>query len=75
VARGVAWRRAGARRLLRTILVGHLTLTPDDRAYRFEGETVIGDVLLGSVGLDQLMWRAQGDATKVGTLKFSGIAA
>jgi hypothetical protein len=41
-----------------------LTLTSDARAYPFEGETVLGDVLLVSVG--QRMWRARRRAAFTG---------
>jgi len=40
-----------SRQVLREILAGPMTLTPDGRSYRFEGEDVVGRLLLGKVGL------------------------
>jgi site-specific DNA recombinase len=48
------------RQTLREILAGPLLLTPDGRAYRFEGEAVVGALLLGSVGLPTFMARPAG---------------
>jgi site-specific DNA recombinase len=42
---------APKRQLLRTILRTPLMLTPQDRAYYFEGELVVGSLLLGKIGL------------------------
>ena len=39
------------RQTLREILAGPLTLTPEGRAYRFEGEAIVGRLLLGRIGL------------------------
>ncbi len=49
------------RQALREMLVGPLTLTPVGRTYRFEGELVVGSLLLGSNEL-QPLWRARQDS-------------
>jgi hypothetical protein len=49
-----------ARQELRQILVGPLTLTPQDGTYAFEGESVIPALLLGRAGLATFMARPEG---------------
>lgn len=76
-----AWRAklSGAvpvqRELLREIVIGPITLTPKDRAYAFDGETIAGRLLLGEIDGYQPLVCARGDSTKVATTKFSGIAS
>jgi hypothetical protein len=43
------------RQLLREVLTGPLTFTPEGRTYRFEGEASIGRLLSGIVGLPTFM--------------------
>jgi site-specific DNA recombinase len=61
------------RQALRELLVGPLTLIPEGRMYRFEGEALIGTWLLGKVGLATFVVRP-GRLAK-GCMRFSGIAA
>ena len=49
------------RQALRETLVGPLTLTPEGRTYRFEGELLVGSLLRGSDDL-QPLWRARQDS-------------
>ena len=62
------------RQLLREVLAGPLRFTPEDAAYRFEGEAAIGRLLAGMAGLPPFV------ASPTGTAKrwnhpFAGIAA
>ena len=52
---------ARMRQTLREVLAGPLVLTPEGRTYRFEGEPLVGSLLLGEVGLLPL-WRARQDS-------------
>jgi hypothetical protein len=51
---------APVRQMLRKILVGLMALTPDTRAYRFEGEVRGGALLLGEIGLPIFLARPAG---------------
>ena len=42
--------RASGRQLLRELLAGPLTFTPEGRTYRFAGEAAVGKLLAGVVG-------------------------
>jgi hypothetical protein len=44
-------RTTHGRQLLREMLVGPITFTPNGRAYRFEGEASFGRLLSGEAGL------------------------
>ncbi len=48
------------RQTLRELLVGPLVLTPQGRAYRFEGELLVGQLLLGRLGLPTFVARPTG---------------
>jgi hypothetical protein len=39
------------RQLLREVVTGPLTFTPEGQTYRFEGEAAVGRLLVGSAGL------------------------
>jgi len=63
----------GTRQLLRELFVGPLTLTPDGRAYRFDGELLL-DALLPKTAASTFAPTTFA-RTKGWSVKFSGIAA
>ena len=46
--------------MLREILAGPMMLTPTNGRYRFEGEAVVGRLLLGEIGLPTNLVRPAG---------------
>jgi hypothetical protein len=60
------------RKTLREIFVAPLTLTPDGRAYRFEGGAAIGRLLLGRVGLATFVARPAAERAVRGVARLIG---
>jgi hypothetical protein len=60
------------RRLLREVLAGPLRLTPERKAYRFEGEAAIGRLFAGAAGVAPFVASPRG-TVKGYILKFSGL--